>query len=436
MLRGRMLPIIAMTIAGFLNLAHAHAQAQISPNEPVVTATSESAREILNRTRSSIIMIEGFFGSNTAPAFHRTGFSVTADGAFLTNYHVVSELVALPGKYRLQYRTNEGNTGELSVLAVDVRHDLAVVRANSYSAPPLKMASSIPEKGERAFSVGFPLDVGLTITEGISNGLVRDSFEARLHYSGAINAGMSGGPAFDASGNVIGVNVSGYLFQQLVSFLVPAENAKALIARANVTPPDADALKSEVLAQAKAHSSDLLTALSGPIQTHVLRGFSLPAQLAPFIDCNASGDTSSNRPVDLVRVECNGKAAIQLQQGFTVGDIHYVHIVLGTTKLGSWRFSKRLSTLSSAMGLMGRRDQHAPFTCESRDIKLNGFDANAIVCTRGYRKLTGLYDFTVRLVSLSYPDRGFVTHLDLSGVEFDPGLAFVQRFLASMESQP
>lgn len=426
--------MIVAAIAGFFDTVYA--QTPPLPNQPVATATSESAREILGRVRSSVIMIEGFYGTNTAPAFHGTGFSVTADGAFLTNYHVVADLVALPGKYRLEYRTNDGQTGKLQVLAVDVRHDLAVVRADGYAAPPLKIASSIPEKGERAFSVGFPLDVGLTITEGISNGLVQDSFDARLHYSGAINAGMSGGPAFDASGNVIGINVSGYLFQQLVSFLVPADRANALIAHASGEPPDADKLKSEVLAQVKAHSNDLLAALNGPFRTQVAGGFTLPAKLAPFVDCNASGDTSSNQPVDMVRVECNGKAGIQLQPGYVVGDIHYIHIVLTTTKLGSWRFANRLSTFSAAAGRFGLRQHLAPFACENRAIKLKGFDANAIVCARGHRKLPGIYDFTVRVVSLSYPDRGFVSHLDLSGLEFDSGLAFVQRFLESMESQP
>ncbi|WP_290990151.1 serine protease [Hyphomicrobium sp.] len=434
MRRGRILPFIVAAIVIFLDTAYA--QEPPLPFQSVASATSESAREILGRVRPSVIMISGFYGTNSAPAFHGTGFSVTADGAFLTNYHVVAELVTLPGKYRLEYRTNEGKTGKLQVVVVDVRHDLAVVRADDYAAPPLKIASSNPEKGERAFSVGFPLDVGLTITEGISNGLVQDSFEARLHYSGAINAGMSGGPAFDASGNVIGINVSGYFLQQLVSFLVPVDRAKSLIARASGPLPDAEMLKADVLAQVRAHSNDLLGALDGPIKTQVVGGFILPAQLAPFVDCSASGDTSSNRPVDRVRIECNGKAGIQLRPGFVVGDIHYIHTILTDSKLGSWRFANRLSAFSAASGRFGLRQHLGPFACETRAIKLKGFDANAIVCARGYRKLTGIYDFTVRVVSLSYPDRGFVSHLDLSGLEFDSGLAFVQRFLESMESQP
>lgn len=426
--------MIVTAIAGFL--CPAKAQVPPTPNQPVAAATSESAREILGRVRPSVIMIEGFFGTSTAPAFHGTGFAATSDGAFLTNYHVVAELVDLPEKYRLEYRTNDGQTGKLQILAVDVLHDLAVVRTDNYAPPPLKMASSIPDKGVRAFSVGFPLDVGLTITEGVSNGLVRDSFEPRLHYSGAINAGMSGGPAFNDSGDVIGINVSGYLFQQLVSFLVPADHAKALISRAKGELPDAAKLKSEVLTQVKLHSNDLLGTVNGSIPMQVAGGFTLPAKLAPFVDCNATGTTYPKQPVDTVRVECNAKAGIQLQPGLVVGDIHYIHIVLTNSKLGSIRFANRLSYLSAASGRFGVRQHLAPFACKNRVIALKGFDANAIVCVRGYRKLTGIYDFTVRVVSLDYADRGFVSHLDLSGVEFDSGLAFVQRYLKSMESKP
>src|SRR4030095_16715580 len=113
--------------------------------------------------------------------------------------------------------------------------DLAVVRTEGHEAPPLALDTTTPPKGVRAWSIGYPLDVGLTITEGVSNGRVEDSFDPRIHYSGAINAGMSGGPALNAAGQVIGINVSAYRSQQLVSFLVPAAHAEALIERAR--PP-------------------------------------------------------------------------------------------------------------------------------------------------------------------------------------------------------
>jgi S1-C subfamily serine protease len=199
---------------------------------------------VLDRVRPAVIQIKGFFGTNTSQAFHGTGFAVAPGGVFLTNWHVVSDAVLYPEKYRLEYKTSGGATGRINVRAIDVRHDLAIVEAVGFAPAPLQLKADTI-KGERAYSIGF-LDVGLTITEGVSNGLVDDSFQPRIHYSGALNAGMSGGPGLDGSGHVIGVNVAGYFLSQLVAFFVPAEYAITLLASSAKTPLDAKRARDEV----------------------------------------------------------------------------------------------------------------------------------------------------------------------------------------------
>src|SRR4029450_2267156 len=146
-----------------------------------------------------------------------------------------------------------GATGRITVRAIDVRHDLAVVEAVGFAPAPLELKADTI-KGERAYSIGFPLDVGLTITEGVSNGRVDDSFQPRIHYSGALNAGMSGGPGLNSSGHVIGVNVAGYFLSQSVAFFVPAEDAGALLARSEKTPLDAKRAREDIASQLRAHS--------------------------------------------------------------------------------------------------------------------------------------------------------------------------------------
>jgi S1-C subfamily serine protease len=411
------------------------AQSPTTPYSAVAPAASENAREVLARVRPAVIQIKGFFGSNTAQAFHGTGFAVTEGGVFMTNYHVVAERVQYPNKYRLEYRTADGETGAISVLAIDVRHDLAVVRASGYAPAPLKLQPSSTIKGDRAYSIGFPLDVGLTITEGISNGKVDDSFEPRIHYSGAINAGMSGGPALNAAGEVIGVNVSGYRFEQSVSFLVPIAHAQVLADRSRGPEPDTD-LKKEVTAQMQAHSADLFGALGGRMQTQAASGYSLPSKLAPFINCNASGSPVTDDPVQMVRINCLAKAGLYLQQGLFSGDLKYSHYILSTDKLDAWRFASRLSGLTLATGNYGSPRHVGPYACEDRVIGLKGFDAGVLVCTRRYRKLEGLYDFTVRVSSMNGSKRGFASHLDMYGVEFDAGMKFIRRYVEVMEWKP
>lgn len=418
-----------------LGAAGALAQAPSSPapleRRAPPGATSESARQILSRVRPSVVQIKGFFGANTAQAFHGTGFAVARGGIFLTNYHVVAQRVLYPTQYRLEYRTHDGKTGRIEVLAIDVRHDLAVVRAEGIAPRPLPLETTVPDKGDRAFSVGFPLDVGLTITEGVSNGRVEDSFDPRIHYSGAINAGMSGGPALNTAGAVIGVNVAGYRFEQLVSFLVPANHVRALVKRA--LKPAPGGLKAEVAAQMRQHAVELIGALDGPLTTQVMSGYTLPAKLAHFVDCNASSDPAPEQPVQIVRVGCSAKAGLYVEQGLYSGDLRFEHFVLETGKLDAWRFAHRMSNLSLATGAFGRRRYVGPFSCDTGVVKLKGFDASLMTCVRSHRKLEGLYDITARVTSLNESLRGFVSHVDLHGVEFEAGMGFLRRFVEAME---
>src|SRR5258706_11526986 len=90
------------------------AQAPPTPYAAVSPAASQNARDVLALVRPAVIQIKGFFGSNTAQAFHGSGFAVAADGVFITNYHVVAERVQHPDKYRLEYNTVEGTTGAIS----------------------------------------------------------------------------------------------------------------------------------------------------------------------------------------------------------------------------------------------------------------------------------------------------------------------------------
>lgn len=417
-------------------LAQAPAPRAPAPAAAVQPAVSEGAREILARVLPAVIQIKGFFGTNTAQAFHGTGFAVAPGGMFMTNYHVVAQKIQYPDKYRLEYRTPDGKSGELDVLSIDVRHDLAVVRTAGFAPQPLRIEPKVPVKGERAYSIGFPLDVGLTITEGVSNGRVEDSFDPRIHYSGAINAGMSGGPALNAAGAVIGVNVSGYRFEQLVSFLVPAMHVLSLVERAvkpAATPGD---LRKDVASQMRAHATGLLGALDGEMPTQVTAGYALPAKLAPFIDCNASADPAPEQPVQMVRIQCAAKAGLYVEQGFYSGDLKYAHYVQSSDKLDAWRFARRMSNLSAATGAYGRRKYVGPFACENSSVRLTGFDASVLVCARSHRKLEGLYDITVRVTSLNEPKRGFASHLDMYGVEFEAGMRFVRRYMEAMAWKP
>jgi serine protease Do len=76
------------------------------------------------------------------------------------------------------------------------------------------------------------------------------------------------------------------------------------------------------------------------------------------------------------------------------------------------------------------------FACAQQNIELKGFTANANICLRAYRKLNGIYDLNVRVVSKNGSRRGFVSSLSLTGVAPERGLAFARAYLGAMRWRP
>jgi S1-C subfamily serine protease len=403
---------------------------------PPAAAASSAARAVLDRVRPAMLQIRGFFGKNTAQAFHGSGFAVAPGGMVITNWHVVSDAVLHPEQYRLEYRTAAGATGRVTVRAIDIRHDLALVEAHGFTPAPLSLRPDASIKGERAYAVGFPLDVGLTITEGVSNGRVEDSFDPRIHYSGALNAGMSGGPGLDGAGQVIGVNVAGYRAAQLVAFLVPAEHALALVARAEAAPLDARRARDEVAGQLRAHSEALLSALGSKLPTQNHLGYELPARPAAFVDCRAAGDPAPDQPVQAERITCDARSSVYLGRELYTGNLTFVHDVLSTTSLDAWRFAHRMQEAKAPVNTFGPARQLAPFACTQHNVELAGFTANVTVCLRAYRKLEGVYDLNLRVASKNQSKRGVVSSLSLTGVAADRALAFARIYLDALRWKP
>jgi serine protease Do len=365
----------------------------------------------------------------------------------ITNYHVVSAAVLHPRQYRLEYVTSDNRTGRLHVYAVDVRNDLAVVKADELNLPPLRLRVQIPRQGDRAYSIGFPLDLGLTITEGVANGLVANGLDQRIHYTGAINSGMSGGPALDASGAVYGVNASVIAGRQLVGFVVPASHIEPLLARAR-NPLDktlsARQAREMVTAQVLAYQNALFDpgpqpGLQGVGQggaTQSVFGFTMPTQIGPAIECGATGAGESDQRLRTETIFCSARARVTVQSGLEVGDIRFQHSIVRTQGLHPLQFAQRVNAIADNYQRNGSSRDVADFACEEALVSLDGFDARVRTCTRQYRLFSGLYDFAVTATSINSTQSAVVSQLDLRGVGFEPGMQFVRRYLEAMRWTP
>lgn len=393
---------------------------------------SAAARRMLDRVRDSVVQIRGFYGTNRSEAFHGSAFAVAPGGILLTNYHVIARAALFPRDYRLEYYTDDGSVGNVKLLALDVAHDLAVIRAETIAPPALQLRPAMPPKGDRAYAIGYPLNLGLVITEGIANGRLDNEFSPKLHYAGPMNPGMSGGPALDSRGRVYGINVSISTRGQLVSFLVPTEFVAPLLEKA-ASPLAPDKTRLEIARQLWTHQSAVLAALPGSFPTQTSAGYALPAELAPFVDCTAAAGVPPTRSVLLQNVSCRANVALSVEPGLVTGDFQFSHQVLVANGLSALQFAKQLHRVAAAAAPIAGSAQHvSPFTCKGGTVNLNHFKSEVTLCARSYRMYEGLYDVAMVVTSLNQPQQGFVSTMTLHGVDYAAAMDVSRRFLGAM----
>ena len=116
--------------------------------------------------------------------------------------------------------------------------DIALIKVeNASNLPYVKFGDQAPRVGDWVVAVGNPFGLGGTVTAGIVSAQGRNIGSGAYDYlqiDAPINKGNSGGPAFDMSGNVVGVNTA--IFSPSggsvgIGFDVPAETAKSVIAQ-------------------------------------------------------------------------------------------------------------------------------------------------------------------------------------------------------------
>ena len=400
---------------------------------------SDEAQVRLDAARDAVVQIRSFFAGSESAASHGSGFAVGDGRRIVTNYHVVAQAVLYPQQYRLEYLASDGRTGPLHLLAIDVRNDLAVVAADDLELPSLQLRSEIPAQGERAWSIGFPLNLGLTITEGVANGLIENRIEQRIHYTGAINGGMSGGPALDRRGRVYGVNVSLVTGRQLVGFVVPAKHIPALLARAKEPLEQslsAQQLRLRVTAQVLAYEAEVLEAAPDEAGTQNVRGYVLPTQLSRHLECSTVNERSPHARMQVETVNCWMPSRILAQPGVYVAGLTMRHRILQSMGLHPLQFEHQVNRLAEEQSRAGAPAHVAPFACRDAIVSLDGFDARISTCVRQYRLFAGLYDYDVTVVGIDDTSQALVSRLTLQGVAFEAGKRTMERYLGALQWKP
>ena len=175
-------------------------------------------------------MLSHFFGKNgrDEPVARGMGSGVvfTADGAILTNNHVVEEALTI------NVRLRDGRYLPARLVGRDPATDLAVVKVDATGLTPAKFADSDAARvGEWVVAIGSPFGLGYTVTAGVLSakgrgGLGMNVIEDYLQTDASINPGNSGGPLCNLQGDVLGINTMIVGRGQGIGFAVPSNLAQ------------------------------------------------------------------------------------------------------------------------------------------------------------------------------------------------------------------
>ena len=362
-----------------------------------------------------------------------SGFLVSDIGHVATNFHVVSSFVHEPEKFRLEYVRKDGTVAPLKLLAIDVVHDLAIAQSGESEPVFLPLAADDLSKGDRIYSVGNPLDLGMTIIEGTYNGLVEKSRYQKILFSGSLNAGMSGGPALNVRGEVVGVNVS--KGGEQISFLVPVEYVGALLQQSLSLSEKRD-FDGEITKALLADQQQFYDALlNSPTGSKALGKLRVPGKLIDSLNCWGHTVDEEDRKYEGVHQHCQSEDEIYISEDLYVGDFYYDYELISTDELNRFQFYHLLEEHFDHRTFANTRDkeQVTEFDCHSDVVELASGSWKISTCLRAYRRYKGLHDASMTMVSVDYNDLAAVVKVGATGVAAQNALAIFQHIAEAVE---
>lgn len=366
-----------------------------------------------------------------------TGFVIGRDDILASNFHVVSDAVNEPDQYRLEWQNTRGERGLLTVLAVDVVHDLAILKAEQALGKPF-VTTALPNKGTALYSMGHPLALDLSIVAGTANGLLENSVYEKIHFSGSINAGMSGGPALNANGEVVGVNVASA--GNAVGFLVPVHYLDVLLQKTELNSFTGDTdLTLSIGRQLHDSQAALMSELmANEWPTQKIGSFQVPGSISQRLSCwGDNAPEKDDRKHREVSSECSGQDSIFLSRRQRAGIISYQYFWLESQSLSNRAFYWMYQNQHNSTFFPGATETDVGnFTCSTKFISLSGQDFKANVCARPYKRFPDLVDFMVLMAMVGHEKEGFIFTLDLATVTLDNGMNLFEHFLEQFSWLP
>lgn len=204
--------------SGLITLPTSNSLSNVSSNKSgsgSATAKSGEAPDwqtVASDVSGSVVSIQTALSNGTAKG---SGAIIDTEGHIITNNHVIS------GAQQIQVTLANGNMYSATLVGTDATTDLAVIKLDNPPSDLKAVEFADSDKlavGENVMAIGNPLGYDDTATVGIVSALNRpvtvaddnnnDIVTNAVQIDAAVNPGNSGGPTFNAAGQVIGINSS------------------------------------------------------------------------------------------------------------------------------------------------------------------------------------------------------------------------------------
>jgi serine protease Do len=165
-----------------------------------------------------------------------SGFIIDAtEGIVITNNHVIADADEIKVNF------NDGTALDATIVGRDLKTDIAVLKVDpkKHSMKAVLLGDSTKSRiGDWVMAIGNPFGLGGTVTVGIISAQNRNinsgPYDRFIQTDAAINRGNSGGPLFNAAGEVIGINtaiISPSGGSIGIGFSIPSDLVKSVVAQ-------------------------------------------------------------------------------------------------------------------------------------------------------------------------------------------------------------
>lgn len=215
----------------------------IQPVSPVNNGGTMSAAQIYDMACEQVVGVTtqvtytNLFGMSSSSAVSGTGFIVSENGYIVTNYHVIE--YACNGNVPVSVMLHDGTKYDAAIIGYEESNDVAVLKIEATNLDTAVLGDSDNLLvGDAVYAVGNPLgELDFSMSSGnvsALNRLIRtqENTEAinMFQIDAAVNSGNSGGPVYNANGEVVGIVTAKYSDTGIegLGFAIPINDAVSI----------------------------------------------------------------------------------------------------------------------------------------------------------------------------------------------------------------